>query len=97
LTLGHSVVYFRQQRENNMELYAWLDRFDCDMVQLGTKKPKGGFMCWGQMHVDGIGETFGEEVKENILGSNGVAVCISSDRLSVDGNPLWDQKLEDFC
>ena len=79
---------------------------DGDMISLGTTRKSDGFICWGQMHIDGIADTFGEEVKDAIVKRIPISVdaktstkpiCIESDRVSVDGEPLWDQKLEDFC
>lgn len=77
-----------------MKLYAWRDRFDSDMISLGTNKKHGGFLCWGQMHIDGIAETFGEEVKHALgkkslmsvhAGQDCQPICIEASSLVVDG------------
>lgn len=44
----------------------WKDRHDGDMIQLGTKRNDGTYACWGQMHIDGILETFGEPVRREL-------------------------------
>ena len=85
-----------------MELYAWRDRFDGDMISLGVTTKSGRYVCWGQIHIDGIEEMFGKEVLRRIpMAVDEKAftkpICIESDQVSVDGEPLWDQKLEDFC
>jgi len=78
-----------------MKLFMWVDRHDPDMVQLGTDRTIGnGYLCWGQMHIDGIGETFGENVKkifvESAKGSDPPVHCLTVDEsvIFVDGESV---------
>ena len=77
-----------------MELYLWVDRHDNEMVSLGTTRKTGGYFCWGQMHIDGIGETFGEGVKSIIVTSlitkHPPVHClkVSVDNMRMDDEPI---------
>ena len=78
-----------------MKVYMWRDRFDGDMVQLGIDA-RGGFVCWGQMHIDGIGETFGEEVIAELRRSSLLSVhrqdeqpiLVEASQLVIQGEPV---------
>ena len=79
-----------------MKLYMWRDRFDGDMIQLGTDTKKG-FTCWGQMHIDGVAETFGAEVKAELgrrtllsvhAGQEYHPICVESEHLTVNLEPI---------
>ena len=79
-----------------MKLYLWRDRFDSDMVSLGNEK-RGRWVCWGQMHIDGVAEVFGEEVKLALgrktlmsvhAGQDCQPICVESENLVLDGEAL---------
>jgi len=61
-----------------MRLYVWLDRYDREMVSLGDTA-RNGFVCWGQMHLDGVGEVFGRDVKQAIIDADGDPVELKGD------------------
>ena len=79
-----------------MRIYMWRDRHDGDMVQLGNEV-NGRYVCWGQMHIDGVAETFGEGVKHAIgkrtlMSLNNkhdeTPLCVETESLIVDGETV---------
>jgi len=49
--------------------YLWKDQYDSNMVQIGNKSGmSGSWVCFGQIHIDGVDEVFGghadREIKE---------------------------------
>lgn len=80
-----------------MQIYLWKDRHDGDMIQLGDKRKDGTFICWGQMHIDGIVHTFGDPVRRELdrrtlmSVSNNHAeapVLVEASGLVVNGDPV---------
>jgi len=46
--------------------YLWNDQYDNNMVQIGNKSKSGTWICFGQIHIDGVWEVFGDNASQAI-------------------------------